>query len=102
MVSKEIPVDFIYENDDFVVINDIDPKAPIHNLIISKKHIPTLNDIEDDKINAGMLNVAKKLAANHNVAEDGYRLILNCNKMGGQSVFHIHMHFLAGKQMHGF
>ncbi len=102
IINKDIDSEFIFENDDFIVIKDLVPKAPIHLLIIPKTHIPTLNDLDNDSIGSSLFNIAKELATRFNVAKDGYRLILNCIKKGGQSVFHMHLHFLAGKQMSVF
>jgi len=92
----------VYSDENVIVIKDIYPKAPLHLLIIPKKHIPTLNDVNDETIPVILFDTVKKIAKMFNVAETGYRLIINCNAMGGQSVYHIHMHFIAGKQMLGF
>ncbi len=100
--NGEIKSDIVYQDDKVFVIKDINPKAPIHYLIIPKEHTPTLNDLENEDTMALFFKTAKFLAKKEKVADDGYRLILNCNEKGGQSVFHIHMHFLAGAQMHGF
>ena len=91
----------IYQDKEVVAFNDIDPKAPIHILIIPKRHIATVNDTTDNDSHllGHLIQVAKKLALDKNIAEDGYRLLLNCNRGGGQAVYHIHLHLLGGRQM---
>lgn len=99
IINGEIPAKKVYEDENIFAFYDINPKAPIHILIIPKKHIPTVNNLtEDDKnIISEMILAAKNIAADKNVQEDGYRLVLNCNQNAGQEVFHIHLHLLAGR-----
>ncbi len=101
IINKEIPADIVYEDDISLAFRDIQPQAPLHVLIIPKKPIATINDMnEDDKSLFGHLFwVAKQIAKEHNVSEDGYRVVMNCNEYGGQSVYHIHLHLLAGKPL---
>ncbi|HEC26839.1 MAG TPA: histidine triad nucleotide-binding protein [Gammaproteobacteria bacterium] len=101
MVNGEIKPDAVYEDDDILAFNDINPRAPTHILIIPKKHIATLNDVEEsDTYLLGKLSsIAAELASNAGFARDGYRLVMNCNAAGGQAVYHIHLHLLAGRQM---
>tara|TARA_B110000438_G_C15382347_1_gene465332 strand:+ start:52 stop:393 length:342 start_codon:yes stop_codon:yes gene_type:complete len=101
IIDKIVPADIIYENDELICIKDINPVAPIHLLIIPKKEIPTINDIhyEDRELIGNMFMAAKKLAKMLSVDEKGYRLIMNCNNDGCQSVFHLHLHFLGGKKL---
>jgi histidine triad (HIT) family protein len=101
IIRREIPAAIQYEDDDVIAINDINPIAPIHILIIPKKFIPTVNDItEADAMLVGKLFlVAKRLAAEKGVAEGGYRLVMNVGKDGGQTVFHLHLHLIAGKKL---
>lgn len=101
IINREIPADIIYEDDLCLAFNDIQPQAPLHCLIIPKKPIATINDMsEDDKPLIGHLFwVAKQIAAEKGVSEDGYRVVMNCNQYGGQSVYHIHLHMLAGKPL---
>lgn len=101
IISKEIPANIIYEDDLILAFDDIHPKAPIHKLIIPKKHIETLNDLqpEDTPILGAMFQAAKKIAQELNIAEPGYRIVMNCNQDAGQIVFHIHMHLLGGKTL---
>ena len=100
IIDKEIESDIIYENDKIICFKDISKQAPIHLLIIPKKEIRTINDIEDcDKSLIGeMFIAAKKIAKKLKIDKRGYRLVFNCNDDGGQTVFHIHMHLLAGRK----
>ena len=100
IISKEIPCDIIYEDDNILAFNDINPQAPVHILIIPKKKIATLNDIseKDTKLVGEIVIRAKKIANSLNIASNGYRLVFNCNKYGGQTVYHIHLHLLGGRQ----
>lgn len=95
----EIPAKIAFENDDVLAFHDVNGQAPVHILIIPKKHISTINDITvDDELTMGKLfSVAKTIAQQEGVSEDGYRLVTNCNERAGQTVFHIHMHLLAGR-----
>ena len=100
IINKEIDTDIVHEDDLCIAFNDINPVAPIHILIIPKKEISTINDIEEsDKIIIGHLFIiAKKLAKQLEINENGYRLIFNCNEDGGQTVYHIHMHLIGGRK----
>ncbi len=97
----EIPADIVFEDDDVLAFNDVNPQAPVHILIIPKQHIPTINDLEEDdeRIMGKLFSTAKNLADKKGVSDDGYRLVTNCNAGAGQTVFHIHMHLLAGRAM---
>lgn len=101
IVAGEVESDVIYQDDQVVAFKDIAPKAPHHILIIPRKHIATVNDIKetDTMVLGNMFQVAKTIAADLGVSEDGYRLVMNCNQHGGQAVYHIHLHLLAGRQM---
>ena len=101
MIDGEIKPDTVYEDDDILAFNDISPQAPIHVLIIPKKHISTLNDADESDIEVlGKLNrVAAELAKKSGFSDQGYRVVMNCNDAGGQAVYHIHLHLLAGRQM---
>ncbi len=102
MVSREIEPDVLFEDDDVLAFRDITPQAPTHVLVIPKKHVATLNDLKhQDASLAGKLVVAAgQIASQEGLSEDGYRMVLNCNAAGGQTVFHIHLHLLGGRQMH--
>ncbi len=97
----DIPCDFVYQDDDVLAFNDVNPQAPSHTLIIPKKHIATINDLEagDEAVMGKMFAAAKTIAAQFDLSDDGYRLVVNCNEGAGQTVFHIHMHLLGGRDM---
>ena len=101
IINRDIEAKIIYEDNDVLAFEDIQPQAPIHILIIPKIEIPTLNDIDKDNIDviSKMFLAAKNLAKNLDISENGYRLVINCNNDGGQSVYHIHMHLLGGRTM---
>ncbi len=99
IISGDMKGDIVFENDTVVAFRDINPQAPVHILVVPRKHIATLNDLtpEDASIISETVLAAKKLAADEGVAEDGYRLVWNCNRGAGQTVFHIHLHLLGGR-----
>lgn len=101
IINREIPADIIYEDDQALAFKDINPQAPVHFLVIPKKPIATINAIEpEDKALVGHLYwVAAQIAAEQGFADDGYRAVMNCNQDGGQTVYHIHLHVLAGKPL---
>lgn len=101
IIHREIPADIVFENDEVLAFRDIDPQAPVHILIIPKRRIPTINDLEDGdaELMGQMLLAARDVAQAENLHDDGYRLVFNCNRHGCQSVFHIHLHLLGGRQM---
>lgn len=97
----EIPANIIYQDDLVMAFDDINPQAPIHKIIIPKQHIATINDLttENSELMAHMIQSAVLLAKQANLAAEGYRIVMNCNANGGQTVFHIHLHLLGGRQM---
>ena len=101
IIRKEIPADIVYQDDLVTAFRDIHPQAPTHVLIITNKVIPTVREVEaDDEAALGRLfTVAAKIAQEEGIAEDGYRLIVNCGNHGGQEVYHIHMHLLGGRRL---
>ncbi len=101
IINKEIPAEIIYEDDQVIAFNDINPQAPMHALVIPRKHIPTTNEIpdEDTALVGHMVQVAAKIAKQNGYDESGYRTVFNCNTHGGQTVYHIHLHVLAGKPL---
>jgi len=101
IIKREIPADIVYEDETTLAFRDVNPQAPHHLLIIPKKAIPTVNDLqpEDEATVGHLFTVAARIAKQLGIAEDGYRLVMNCNEHGGQSVFHIHLHLLGGKAM---
>ena len=100
IINKEINASVLHEDKTCIAFKDINPIAPTHILIIPKKEIPTLNDVSDDDKNTigHLFIVAKLIAKKLNVSKSGYRIVFNCNEDGGQTVFHIHMHLLAGRK----
>ena len=103
IIRKEIPCELLYQDELVTAFRDISPKAKTHILIIPNKLIPTVNQVEmEDELALGRLfTVARKLAEQEGIAEDGYRLIVNCNRHGGQEVYHLHMHLLGGQPLGG-
>ncbi|MBL0689338.1 MAG: histidine triad nucleotide-binding protein [Pseudoalteromonas sp.] len=101
IINREIPADIIYEDDLALAFKDINPQAPFHALIIPKQAIATINDVteENSHLVGHLYVVAAKLAKQLNFSDDGYRVVMNCNEHGGQTVYHIHLHMLAGKEM---
>jgi len=102
IAEKKRPAKIIYEDDLVVAFEDINPQAPVHTIIIPKKHVPTNLDIkeEDNVIIGRLLQVANKIARDKGIAERGFRLVMNCNPESGQTVFHMHLHILGGRLMH--
>ena len=98
IVNREIPSEFLYEDDDYVVFRDINPAAPVHLLLVPKRHIRSINDLtaDDQSIVGGVFAVAKEMAKKEGVNESGYKLLFNVEKGGGQEIFHLHLHLLGG------
>ncbi len=103
IINREIPSDIVYEDDDVLAFRDINPQAPTHVLIIPKTEIATVNDIrpEQAELVGKLVLTAQQIATEEGIAEDGYRLIINCNRHGCQEVFHLHLHLLGGTQLRG-
>lgn len=101
IIQREIPADIVFEDDELLAFRDIDPKAPTHVLFIPKRPIATLNDAapDDAALLGRLMLAAAEFARREGFADAGYRVVMNCNADGGQSVFHIHLHLLAGRQM---
>ena len=101
IVERKIPAKIIYEDDTCLAFEDVNPQAPVHSLVIPKKHIPTILDIEeeDSGLVGHLLRVANKVAREKGVAERGFRVVANCNHESGQTVYHIHFHILGGRPM---
>ena len=99
IIAGQIPGRFVHEDHELVAIRDINPQAPLHVLIIPRRHIDTLNDLgpQDDGLVGSMLRAAAAIAKEHGFAESGYRTVFNCNRDAGQTVLHIHLHLLAGR-----
>jgi len=101
MVAGEIPPKIVYEDEHVLAFRDINPVAPTHVLVVPKQHIPTINDLSEQHAElVGHLYLgAKKVAEIDGIAEEGYRTVMNCNDRAGQTVFHIHLHVLGGRDM---
>lgn len=101
IARREIPAQIVYQDDDVTAFRDLNPAAPTHILIVPNKIIPTLNDAtaEDERLLGKLLLTAQKLAKDEGIAAGGYRVVMNCNADGGQSVYHIHLHLLGGRKM---
>jgi len=99
IILGDIPADKVYESKQIIAFRDINPQAPVHILIIPKAHIPTLNDLstEDTELVGQLIQVAKELAVSEEISDEGYRIVFNCNKAAGQTVFHIHLHLMGGR-----
>ena len=101
IIDREIPADIVFESDDVLAFRDINPRAPVHVLIVPKRHIRTMNDIEPEheRLIGKLFSAARQIAEGEGISEEGYRVVMNCNEAGGQSVFHIHLHLLGGRAM---
>ncbi len=101
IVAGEIPADIVHETETTLAFRDINPQAPVHVLIIPRKHIATINDLtgEDREIVGSLYTAARDIAAAEGLADDGYRVVMNCNEAAGQTVFHIHLHLLGGRPL---
>lgn len=104
IINREVPADIVYEDDRVIAFKDINPAAPVHLLIVPRKHIKTVNDLgDDDKDLIGhIVLVAQRLAREYGIAESGYRAVFNCGRDAGQIVYHIHLHLMGGKKMGHF
>ena len=99
VVAGEVPARLLHQDEQLIAFGDINPQAPLHALIVPRRHIPTLNDLGpgDDALVGSMFRIAAALAAERGYADRGYRTVFNCNREAGQSVFHVHLHLLAGR-----
>lgn len=102
IVAQQIPAKIIFEDETVIAFRDINPQAPVHVLVIPKQHLSTLNELQEEHASlAGhMILSAQRLAKTEGIADSGYRLVMNCNNDGGQTVYHIHLHLLGGRGMH--
>jgi len=98
IVNRKVPTEFLYEDNNYVVFKDINPAAPVHLLLVPKKHIRSMNDIqkEDAPIISGLFSIAKDMAKEQGINASGYKLLFNVEKGGGQVIFHIHLHLIGG------
>ena len=102
IIRREIPADIVYEDDEVLAFRDLNPQAPVHLLFIPKKPIATLNDAtpDDAELLGKLMLAAKAYAKAEGFAEQGYRTVININEDGGQTVYHLHVHLLAGRRLH--
>ncbi|MFZ4847754.1 MAG: HIT domain-containing protein [Caldilinea sp.] len=101
IIRREIPSEIVFQDDQVTAFRDINPQAPVHILIVPNRWIPTANDVgaDDEQLLGHLFVVASQIAAQQGIAESGYRLLVNCNRDGGQEVFHLHLHLLGGRQL---
>ena len=101
IIRREIPGDIVYEDDDVIAFNDIFPQAPTHVLVVPKKHIETLNEVQPNQADllGNLILRAAAIARDRNIAQSGYRVVFNTNRHAGQTVFHIHLHLLGGRSL---
>jgi histidine triad (HIT) family protein len=101
IIKREIPGSIVYEDDRVIAFNDIKPQAPTHVLVVPKRHIESLNELQpgDDQIIGELVRRAAAIAKERGVAASGFRAVLNTNRDGGQTVFHLHLHLLGGRGM---
>lgn len=101
ILAGDIPADIIFESDDALAFRDINPQAPTHVLIIPREHIATINELDagDEAVVGNLFLVAKQIAKQEGIADAGYRVVMNCNAAAGQTVFHLHLHLLGGRQL---
>jgi histidine triad (HIT) family protein len=101
IINREIPADIVYETNEILAFRDINPQAPVHVLIIPKERIATMNDLQEphEALVGKLFLAAADIARKEGIAEEGYRVVMNCNQAGGQMVYHIHLHLLGGRQM---
>ncbi len=101
IVAGKVPSEIIYQDEEVIAIRDINPQAPIHLLIIPKRHIPSLTHLSEAEapLMGHMVNIANQLAKREGIFDSGYRLVVNCGKEGGQLVPHLHMHLLGGRKL---
>ena len=101
ILAGDIPADIIYESPTAIAFRDINPKAPTHVLIIPRQHIATINDIceQDEAVIGSLYSAARDIARQEGLSDEGYRAVINCNEAAGQTVFHIHLHLLGGRDL---
>ena len=101
IISREIPADIVFENTDVLAFRDLNPQAPFHVLIIPKVRVATINEmkVQDAELFGKLFLAARDIAAEQGYSDDGYRVVMNCNAAAGQTVFHVHLHMLAGRNL---
>ncbi len=103
IVAGKIPSDIVYQDEEVIAFRDIHPQAPVHLLVVPKKHIACLSDLKEEEapLMGHMVSVANQLAKTEGISSTGYRLVINCGQQGGQLVPHLHMHVMGGRQLSG-
>lgn len=99
IVAGEIPATVVQRTDRLLAFRDVGPQAPVHILVIPTEHVASLAAVQDGRLLGEMLMLARDIAADEKIAEDGYRVVLNTNRNGGQTVFHLHLHLLGGRRL---
>jgi histidine triad (HIT) family protein len=99
IAAGDIKPDVVYEDENVLAFRDINPQAPVHLVIIPKRHVATLNDLDDNELAGQLLRTAAIVAKQQGLSEQGYRTVINCNQNGGQTVYHLHLHVLGGRQL---
>jgi len=102
IINREIPAKIVFENENVLAFNDINPQAPVHILIIPKKEIPRVTDLKESEhamLLGQMIDAANQIAKDLSIADEGFRLVFNCGDNGGQEVYHLHLHLLGGRKM---
>ncbi len=101
IIKGEIPADIVYQDELVTAFRDVNPQAPTHILIVPNKPIPTVNEVtpEDESVVGHMFTAVAKIAKEEGIAEDGYRLLVNCGPHGGQEIYHLHMHLFGGRRL---
>ncbi len=99
MVGGEIKPDVVFEDEAILAFRDLNPQAPVHVLLIPKRHVASLDELDDAWLGGHLLKTAAAIAREEGVSDSGYRTVFNCNRQGGQEVFHLHLHLLGGRQM---
>jgi histidine triad (HIT) family protein len=99
IVAGEIPATLVKRTDRLVAFRDVSPQAPVHVLVIPTEHLASLADVQDGRLLGEMLMLARDIARDERIADDGYRIVLNTNRNGGQTVFHLHLHLLGGRRL---
>ena len=97
IAGKQIPVEPVYEDDEFIAIHDLNKQAPVHVLVLTKRHYPTILDIADADVLGRAMLAATEVARRMNLAKDGFRVVVNCGDDGGQTVYHVHIHVMGGR-----
>lgn len=97
IAAKQIPVDALYEDDEFIAFRDVNPQAPVHILVVTKQHFPTILDMDDPALLGRAMAASLEVVRRNGLEEDGFRIVINCRDDGGQTVYHVHIHVMGGR-----